>query len=146
MINIELFRKDPKIYDAEIKKRGMKIDTSQGISLDSEKRKLTFKVDELRAKKNEASKIVPTLKGEEKSKVISEMKEINSGLKEFEEKLNEFEKQYRIHFSSYPNLTHETTPVGPDESGNVVHSVNGAKPEFDFAAIAVAENKGSSGP
>lgn len=132
MINIELFRKDPKIYDVEIKKRGMKIDTSQGISLDSEKRKLTFKVDELRAKKNEASKIVPTLKGEEKSKVISEMKEINSGLKEFEEKLNEFEKQYRIHFSSYPNLTHETTPVGPDESGNVVHSVNGVKPEFDF--------------
>ena len=45
MINIELFRKDPKIYDAEIKKRGMKIDTSYGISLDSEKRKLTFKVD-----------------------------------------------------------------------------------------------------
>ncbi len=132
MIDIELFRKDPKIYDAEIKKRDMKIDTSRGISLDIEKRKLTFKVDELRAKKNEASKIIPTLKGEEKSKVIAEMKEINSGLKEFEEKLNEFEKQYRIHFSSYPNLTHETTPVGPDESGNVVHSVNGEKPEFEF--------------
>ncbi len=51
MIDIELFRKDPKIYEAEIKKRGMKIDTSQGISLDSEKRKLIVKVDELRAKK-----------------------------------------------------------------------------------------------
>ncbi|MCJ7665874.1 MAG: serine--tRNA ligase, partial [Actinobacteria bacterium] len=85
MIDIELFRKDPKIYDAEIKKRGMKIDTSLGIKLDSEKRKLTFKVDELRAKKNEASKIIPALKGNEKSRVILEMKKINSDLKEFEE-------------------------------------------------------------
>ena len=132
MIDIELFRRDPKIYDAEIKKRGMKIDTSLGISLDNKKRKLKFKVDELRAKKNDASKIIPTLKGEEKNKLIAEMKEINAGLKEFEEKLNEFEKQYRIHFSAYPNLTHESTPVGPDESGNIVHSVQGTKPEFDF--------------
>jgi len=132
MIDIELFRRDPKIYDAEIKKRGMKIDTSLGISLDSKKRKLKLKVDELRAKKNDASKIIPTLKGEEKNKLIAGMKEINAGLKEFEEKLNEFEKQYRIHFSAYPNLTHESTPVGPDESGNIVHSVQGTKPEFDF--------------
>ncbi len=132
MIDIELFRRDPKIYDAEIKKRGMKIDTSLGISLDNKKRKLKFRVDELRAKKNDASKIIPTLKGEEKNKLIAEMKEINAGLKEFEEKLNEFEKQYRIHFSAYPNLTHESTPVGPDESGNIVHSVQGTKPEFDF--------------
>jgi len=132
MIDIELFRRDPKIYDAEIKKRGMKIDTSLGISLDSKKRKLKLKVDELRAKKNDASKIIPTLKGEEKNKLIAGMKEINAGLKEFEEKLNEFEKQYRIHFSAYPNLTHESTPVGSDESGNIVHSVQGTKPEFDF--------------
>ncbi len=132
MIDIELFRRDPKIYDAEIKKRGMKIDTSLGISLDSKKRKLKFKVDELRAKKNDASKIIPTLKGEKKNKLIAEMKEINAGLKEFEEKLNEFEKQYRIHFSAYPNLTHESTPVGTDESGNIVHSIQGTKPEFDF--------------
>ncbi|MCK5566524.1 MAG: serine--tRNA ligase, partial [Actinomycetia bacterium] len=132
MIDIELFRKDPKIYDAEIKKRGMKIDISLGISLDSEKRKLTFKVDELRAKKNDASKIIPTLKGGDKTKVIAEMKEINSELKKFEDKLEKLEKQYKIHFSSYPNLTHETTPVGPDESGNLVHSTNGEKPEFNF--------------
>ena len=42
MIDIELFRKDPKIYDAEIKKRGMKIDISLGISLDSEKRPISL--------------------------------------------------------------------------------------------------------
>lgn len=132
MIDIELFRKDPKIYEDEIEKRGMKVDTSLGITLDSEKRKLTFKVDELRSKKNEASKTIPSLKGDEKNKVIAEMKEINADLKKFEEKLNEFEKQYRIHFSAYPNLTHDSTPIGPDESGNMAHSVNGAKPEFDF--------------
>ncbi|GAI54847.1 unnamed protein product, partial [marine sediment metagenome] len=40
--------------------------------------------------------------------------------------------KFIIHFSTYPNLSHSTTPVGKDESGNVVQSYYGKKPEFDF--------------
>ena len=86
MIDIELFRKDPDIFREEIKKRGIKIDTSEGISLDKERRELTFRVDELRAKKNEASKIIPTLQGDEKNKLISQMQDINTDLERFETK------------------------------------------------------------
>lgn len=132
MIDIELFRKNPEIYKKEIAGRGLKIDVSKGVSLDRERRDVAFKVDELRAKKNEASKIIPTLKGEEKNEIISQMKEINASLKEFEKRLDELEEEYKLHFSAYPNLSHETTPVGPDESGNVLESTEGKKPEFDF--------------
>jgi len=132
MIDIELFRKDPGIFREEIEKRGLKIDVDRGVSLDRERRELTFKVDGLRAQKNEASKIIPTLQGEEKNKIIRQMKDINTSLDRFEKRLVRLEEEYRVHFSSYPNISHETTPVGPDESGNIVKSTYGSRPEFDF--------------
>jgi len=132
MIDIELFRKNPEIFEEEIKKRGMKIDVSDGVSLDRQRRELTFKDGELRAKKNEATKNIPLLKGEDRNKKIEEMKEINIELDELKAKLEESEKQYKIHFAAYPNLSHKDIPVGPDESGNIAISYNKEKPVFDF--------------
>jgi seryl-tRNA synthetase len=132
MIDIELFRKNPSIFKTEIEKRGLKIDISTGIELDKKKRDLTSKIDRLRAEKNIASKIIPALKGEEKDKKISRMKEINEALDKLEVELLDVEKKFLEHFSMYPNLSHETTPAGKDESGNVVQSYYGSKPEFNF--------------
>ncbi|GAH97458.1 unnamed protein product [marine sediment metagenome] len=132
MIDLELFRKNPQIFESEIKKRGLKINTSIGLKLDKVKRDLTFKIDRLRSEKNLASKIISGLKGEEKNKKIDQVKKINDDLKKMEAELAEVEDEFIIHFSTYPNLSHRTTPVGKDESGNVVQSYYGKKPEFDF--------------
>ncbi len=132
MIDLELFRKDPKVFESEIKNRGLKIDTGTGLKLDKERRDLILKVDKLRSDKNTASKIIPTLKGEERNKKISQMKKINDDLKKLEIRLAEAEEKFIAHFSKYPNLSHSTTPVGKDESGNVVQFYYGKKPKFDF--------------
>ncbi|MDD3818795.1 MAG: serine--tRNA ligase [Actinomycetota bacterium] len=132
MIDIELFRENPLIFKAEIEKRGLKIDISTGIELDKKRRDLTSKIDRLRAEKNAASKIIPGLKGKEKEEKISQMKKINETLNRMEAELLEVENKFLEHFSMYPNLSHETTPVGKDESGNVVQSYYGSRPEFDF--------------
>ena len=60
------------------------------------------------------------------------MKKINDDLKKLEERLAEAEEKFIVHFSKYPNLSHSTTPVGKDESGNIVQSYFGKKLEFDF--------------
>ncbi|MFZ3386651.1 MAG: serine--tRNA ligase [Candidatus Hydromicrobium sp.] len=132
MIDLELFRKNPQIFESEINNRGLKINTSIGLELDKVKRDLIFKIDRLRSEKNLASKIISGLKEEEKNKKIDQMKKINDDLKKMEADLAEVEDKFIIHFSTYPNLSHNTTPVGKDESGNVVQSYYGKKPEFDF--------------
>ena len=132
MIDLELFRKNPQIFESEIKKRGLKINTSIGLELDKVKRDLIFKIDRLRSEKNLASKIISGLKGEEKNKKVDQVKKINDDLKKMEAELAEVEDKFIIHFSTYPNLSHSTTPVGKDESGNVVQSYYGKKPELDF--------------
>ena len=132
MIDLELFRKNPQIFKSEINKRGLKIDISSGIELDRKKRDLILRIDQLRSEKNLASKTIPGLKSEEKNKEISRMKEINEDLKKMKAELEDVEDKFLIHFSAYPNLSHVSTPIGKDESGNIVESYSGKKPEFDF--------------
>lgn len=132
MIDLELFRKNPEIFKKEIKNRGLKISVDAGIKIDMDRRNLILNVDKLRADKNNASKIMPSLKGSDRDKKINQMKKINDDLKKLEARLKEFDEKFLVHFSKYPNLSHSSTPVGKDESGNLVQSYFGSKPEFDF--------------
>jgi len=132
MIDLQLFRKNPEIFESEIKKRGLKIDTGHGLKIDARRRELIVKIDALRAKKNEATKIIPGLKGEEKESLLGEMKNITADIKDLKEGMAETEAEFFNHFSMYPNLSHESTPIGLNEKGNVEYSQFGDKPEFDF--------------
>jgi len=132
LIDIELFRKNPQIFEAEIKKRNMKIDVAADIELDKKRRKLIVQVDNLRAKKNETSKNIPKLSGEEKNIAIAEMKKINEELDKLEEQLEELDKEFLLRMAVYPNISHESTPIGKDENDNVPIYFWGNKPHFDF--------------
>ncbi|MFO7928868.1 MAG: serine--tRNA ligase [Candidatus Humimicrobiaceae bacterium] len=132
MIDLELLRDNPEIIREEIKKRGMEIDVDRDIGLDEKRRKLIFKVDELRSRKNDASKEIPTLKGEKKDSLIKQMKELNKELELLEEELKEVEQKFFDSLANYPNISHPSTPVGKGEEDNVVEYFKGKKPDFSF--------------
>ena len=132
MIDLELLRKNPEVVKEEIKKRGIKLDVNADIELEKERRNLIFRGDELRSKKNDASKMIPKLKGAEKEKIIADMKQLNNDLKKIEVELNKVERKFFLHLSNYPNISHPTTPVGKDEKDNKVMYHIGEKPDFDF--------------
>ncbi len=132
MIDLELLRENPEIIREEIKKRGMKIDVDRDIELDEKRRKLIFKVDELRSRKNDASKEIPTLKGEKKDSLIKQMKELNKELQLLEEELKEVEQKFFESLANYPNISHLSTPAGKGEEDNVVEYFKGEKPDFSF--------------
>ena len=132
MIDLELLRKNPEVFKEEIKKRGIKLDVNTDIELEKERRNLIFKGDELRSKKNDASKMIPKLKGAKKEKIIADMKQLNNDLKKIEVELNKIERKFFLHLSNYPNISHPTTPVGKDEKDNKVMYHIGEKPDFDF--------------
>ena len=132
MIDLELLRKNPEVFKEEIKKRGIKLDVNTDIELEKERRNLIFRGDELRSKKNDASKMIPELKGTEKEKIIADMKQLNNDLKKIEVELNKIERKFFLHLSNYPNISHPTTPVGKDEKDNKVMYHIGEKPDFDF--------------
>lgn len=60
-------------------------------------------------------------------------REIGERITEFDDELREVEAVLHANMLSVPNMPHESTPVGPDESYNVIHEPQGAPiPQFDF--------------
>ncbi len=145
MIDLELLRNSPDLLKDEARKRGLDIDIDLGIKLDEKRRSLIFEVDRLRAKKNDASKVIPRLQGDQRKEKIMEMKELNQELGKLEKELAILEKDFLSHLSHYPNISHESTPVGKDENDNVLQYFKGEKPEFDFTPknhIEIGRNLG----
>jgi len=132
LIDIDLFRKNPEVFREEIKKRNMNIKIDEDLEFDAARRKLISEVDELRALKNENSKKMPKLSGEDRGKAIAEMKKINERLAILEKELQKKNEEFNLRLSNYPNISHKTTPVGKDENDNVPVFFYGNKPEFDF--------------
>jgi seryl-tRNA synthetase len=139
MIDLELLRKKPEIFKNEIIKRNMSIDVDEDLKIDMERRDLIFKVEQLRSKKNQTSKLMPHINGDEKKKVIGEMKLINEELNGLENELGRIEGLFFERISRYPNITHPSVPEGKDESGNLVDHFSGKKPDFDFKPVSHAE-------
>lgn len=118
--------------ETEIRKRGMSLDVNVGLELDRRRRNLLVKIETLRARKNEASKIIAGARGEEREKLVSEMRKLNQNLKKWEDELRGVEEKLFSYLSYYPNISHPSVPVGSDETANVVLRYHGEKPEFDF--------------
>lgn len=63
----------------------------------------------------------------------NETREIGEQISELEEELRKVEARLHENMRWLPNLPHESAPVGPDESHNVIHEPQGApKPSFEF--------------
>ncbi len=129
MLDIKFIRENPQKVKEEIKKRNMKINLEDFLSLDEKKRGLMQKVEKLRNKQNEANNLIKKSKDPE---ILKEMKETKKQISDIEPELKEIEKKSKEILLKFPNITHESVPVGPDESGNVVIKTCGEKPSFDF--------------
>lgn len=113
-------------------KRNLKLDVQEFLKLDTKKRELIVKVDELRALKNKVSKEIPTLSNEEKPAKIAEMKQVWEDLKNLEEEQKRVEEEWNNEYYKFPNLLDETAAIGLTDEDNTVESTFGEKPTFDF--------------
>ena len=117
-------------YDTEILEKLLEIDRRR--------RELIKKTDELRALKNEKSRLIGKIKREGGSieEILSELKKIDEELEKLEEERKKVEEEFWYLWSLIPNIPHESVPVGPDESANVEVRRWGEVPRFDFEPLA----------
>ncbi|MFA6435613.1 MAG: aminoacyl--tRNA ligase-related protein, partial [Candidatus Gracilibacteria bacterium] len=146
MLDLALFRDNPDLIRADLKKRHRDLKTvDQVISLDAQNRENLKKVESARAQKNEASDKIAKLKGEEKQAAIAEMKKVGEEEKIAHEKQEAIQAELNALLLNFPNITHSTTPEGPDESGNKVEKTHGKPKKFDFEVkdhVALGTNLG----
>jgi seryl-tRNA synthetase len=135
MIDLQDLRQNPAAYKDAAAKKKVKVDIDAFLKLDDERREMIKSVEEMRAKKNAVSKSVPTLKGDEKKKVIAEMKTLDGTLKEEETKLAALEELWNLQQLLLPAIPLPHVPLGKDESENVESKKWGKAPTFDFEPV-----------
>ena len=134
MLSREYLREKTDDYRRALENRRARVDLERFVTLDADRRATIARGEALKAQKNAASQEIATLKKnkQDASAQIEAMKRVGDEIKELDEKLAGIEDDLRALELEYPNVPHESVPVGADESANRVERHWGTKPSFDF--------------
>lgn len=121
MLDIKLIRENPDLVRKGLANKKEKDRIGEILQLDEERRALIFSVEELKAKKNQASAKIPQMKkaGEDTSALMAEMKGVSDEITAKDKKVAEIETAISDILAYIPNLPHESVPVGMSAEENV---------------------------
>ncbi len=134
MLDIQLLRNNLDAVAARLATRGYTLDTAGFLALESERKDLQTRTQDLQASRNSLSKQIGQLKakGEDASGVMAEVAALKADLEACEARLADLLKEFDAFVAVIPNLPQESVPAGRDESGNVEVHRWGAPRVFDF--------------
>ncbi|MFC5542298.1 serine--tRNA ligase [Ureibacillus suwonensis] len=103
-------------------------------TLDSKRRELIAKTEELKAERNKVSEQIAVMKRnkENADDLIARMREVGEEIKKLDAELVEIEEKFKDMMMRLPNIPHESVPIGESEDDNVVEYTWGDVPKFDF--------------
>jgi seryl-tRNA synthetase len=136
MLDPALLRANPselaqRLQDA----RGYQLDVSALESLESARKQLQTRTQELQNLRNTRSKAIgqAKAKGEDVAALMAEVAGFGEELKTSEVELERIRGEIETIALGIPNLPHASVPAGSDESGNVEQNRWGEPRSFDFA-------------
>jgi seryl-tRNA synthetase len=138
MLDISQLRRDLPAVIAGLEKRKNPqpyLDVAAYTALESERKTLQTKTEELQARRNSLSKQIGMLKGkgEDTAPVMAEVGGIGDELKASAERLDALQGELNAILMSLPNLPDDAVPPGVDETGNAEVRRWGTPATFDFA-------------
>ncbi len=140
MLDITLLRKDLDAVVAILQKRKNPqpyLDVDAFRALESERKTLQTRTEELQARRNALSKQIGALKGKgqhaEADTAMAEVNALKGELEASAARLDQIQHELQTLLLAVPNLPHESVPVGSDEHGNVLLRQWGTPRQFDFA-------------
>jgi seryl-tRNA synthetase len=137
MLDIHLIRDNPEIVRADLQKREKKEKLAwvdETVRLDKEWRDLKAQTDQLRHKRNTVALEIGKLKkeGKDASAKIHEAAEIPKKIATMDREIEEKKEKIKHYLMRFPNILHDSVPVGEDEHDNVEVRQFGSPPDFDF--------------
>jgi seryl-tRNA synthetase len=135
MLDIQTLRNDLDGVAARLATRGFVLDTEKFAQLESERKTIQTRTQELQAKRNATSKKIGAAKakGEDVSVIMAEVATLGDELKQAEAQLGEVQSALQQLLEVIPNMPHSGVPVGKSEADNLEVRKVGKIPEFDFA-------------
>lgn len=148
MFDLKLIRDNPENFDSGWKRRGLKPQTPEILALDEKRRAVMTQVQDLLAKRNEASKKIGALKGQLKGGTNAEVEALMKDVADSKDKLTALEEHEKKQaealngfLASLPNIPHASVPDGTSEKDNTEvrrvgqpKGMNNAKDHADIGA------------
>lgn len=103
-------------------------------ALDQRRRDAITQAEQLKARRNELSQKVASLKksGQDATAVMDETRALKEQLDELDKNAAALDDELRLALARVPNLTRDEVPTGTSEADNVVVKVWGEQTKFDF--------------
>jgi seryl-tRNA synthetase len=138
MLDINQLRKDlPAVVELLSRRRSPQpfLDVARFSTLESERKSIQTRTEELQARRNSLSKQIGTLKakGQDTAGVMAEVATLGDGLKASADRLDLIQAELSAMLMAVPNLPHASVPPGSDEKANVEVRRWGTPPGFAFA-------------
>lgn len=122
MLDVKIIREETERVKRACVDKNAAVDIDRVLELDRARRALQGQVDELNKRRKQAAS----------AKDINTGKQLKEEAATLEGNLEVVEQELDALMWAIPNLPSDDTPVGKDETGNVVVSSWGEKPTFDF--------------
>jgi seryl-tRNA synthetase len=136
MLDLQTLRNEITEVAARLASRGYVLDTARFEQLESERKTVQTRTQELQAKRNSSSKLIgqAKAKGEDVSAIMAEVANLGDELKQLEAQLERIQQDMQAFLSVIPNTPHASVPMGKSEADNVEVRRVGTPPKFDFEA------------
>lgn len=132
MLDVRAIREDPEPFRRGLARRNLADAVDRILDADERRRKLTARVEELRATQNRTSKAIGRAEGDEKRRLISEVAAVSTELKGLEPELVEAEAALEALLAETPNVPHESAPDGFTDEDAVEVRRHGEPTAFGF--------------
>lgn len=134
MIDPKLLRNHIDVVNAALAKRGIQLDATEWAELESRRKTIQQKTENLQAERNQGAKQVGQIKksGGDASELMARMQAVGEEMKAAEVELAALQQDIEHKALNIPNLPHESVPEGKDESDNVEILRWGTPREFEF--------------
>ncbi|MFI8608711.1 serine--tRNA ligase [Pseudomonas sp. NPDC077649] len=147
MLDSKLVRTQLTEIAERLATRGFVLDVARFEALESQRKSVQVRTEQLQAERNSRSKAIGQAKarGEDIAPLLAEVDQLGSDLEAGKRELDAIQNELDNLLLNIPNLPHESVPVGEDEDGNVEVSRWGTPRSFDFAVkdhVALGEQHG----
>ena len=133
MLDIKFIRQNPDKVKEGCKKKQVKVDIDKLLEVDKKRIELLQALEDMRAKKNKASKdIAATKDKQEKEKIILEMRELDRSNDKLDENLKAFQEEFNELMLQVPIPPADDVPEGKSDENNVEVRTWGKQPKFKF--------------
>jgi len=134
MLDPRLFRSELEYVQQQLSRRGFQFDADAYLALESRRKDIQVKTQELQNERNTRSKAIgqAKAKGEDIQPLLDQVADLGDQLKAAESELDQLQGQLNEIMEGIPNILDESVPAGKSDADNLEVARWGEPRQFDF--------------